>query len=75
MARKKRKDVSIGNKFHYLALAFDEMYVLRPNAKYHTDLIGIACQFSSRPKLKRSDFDGLLNFTINDIIKLQTNKL
>lgn len=70
-----RKNVSLGNKFHYLALAIDEMYVLRPNVKYHTDVIGIACQFSSNPKLKRIDFKGILDLPLNEIIRLSKEKI
>lgn len=65
-----RKDVTLGQKFHYIALAIDEMDC-RPQEKYKTDIIGIARQNSSQPKLKREDFDGILDMTINEI----TNKI
>ena len=53
----KRKNVPFSQKFHYLALAIDCMDIHR-NTKFRTDLIGLACQFSSQPKLKREDFYG-----------------
>lgn len=61
-----RKNVTLGQKFHYLALAMDEMDC-RPSTKWKTDLIGVARQYSSQPKLKREDFDGILDMTINEI--------
>jgi hypothetical protein len=62
-----RKNVTLGQKFHYLALAIDEMDC-RSNAKFNTDLIGMALQYSSQPKLKREDFDGMLDMTIKEIV-------
>ena len=64
-----RKDVTFGQKFHYLALAIDYMDVHR-DAKFKTDLIGVACQFSSQPKLKREDFKGMLNMSIQDVLTI-----
>ena len=63
-----RKNVTLGQKFHYLALAMDEMDC-RPSTKWKTDLIGVARQYSSQPKLKREDFDGILDMTIQDVVE------
>lgn len=64
---KKRNEVSLANKFHYLALAIDE--IAHSSRKPRTDVIGIACQYSSQPKLKREDFEGILDMTIGNIIE------
>ena len=47
-------------------MAIDEMSA-RPDMKFRTDLIGIAIQFSSQPKLKREDFKGMLEMTLIDV--------
>jgi hypothetical protein len=62
-----RKNVTFGEKFHYLALAIDTMDG-SPNTKWKTDAIGVACQFSSQPKLKREDFKGMLDMSIRDVL-------
>ena len=62
----KRKNVPFSNKFHYLSRAIDVMDVHK-NMKFRTDVIGLACQISSQPKLKREDFDGMLDMTIQDV--------
>jgi hypothetical protein len=67
--RNLRKNVTFGEKFHYLALAIDEMDIRR-DAKFKTDLIGLACQFSSQPKLKREDFKGMLDMSIQDVLTI-----
>jgi hypothetical protein len=64
----KRKNVPFSNKFHYLARAIDIMDI-HNNTKFKTDVIGIACQCSSQPKLKREDFDGILDMTIQDVVE------
>jgi hypothetical protein len=64
--RNLRRNVTLGEKFRLLAMAMREMED-RPNAKFKTDLIGIACQFSSQPKLKRKDFQGMIDYNIKDI--------
>jgi hypothetical protein len=64
--RNKRRDVTLGEKFQLLAMAMKEMEC-RPETKFKTDLIGIACQFSSQPKLKRKDFQGIIDYSIKDI--------
>ena len=64
-----RKNVTLGQKFHYLALAMDEMDC-RPSTKWKTDLIGVARQYSSQPKLKREDFKGMLNMSIQDVLTI-----
>jgi hypothetical protein len=76
---KNRRNVTLAEKFHYLAMAIDEMACRQPNTKWKTDLIGIACQFSSQPKLKREDFVGILDYKIKDIafildIKINDNE-
>jgi hypothetical protein len=65
----KRKNVPFSQKFHYLALAIDCMDIHR-NTKFRTDLIGLACQFSSQPKLKREDFKGMLDMSIQDVLTI-----
>lgn len=51
-------------KMNYLWLAIKE------NPKLNrTDIIGIACQYSSNPKLKREDFNELLQMKICDFTK------
>ena len=67
--RNLRRNVSYGQKFHYLALAIDTMDC-RPNTKWKTDVIGVACQFSSQPKLKREDFGAMLDMSIQDILTI-----
>jgi hypothetical protein len=67
--RNLRKNVTLGQKFHYFALAIDEMDICR-NTKFKTDLIGLACQFSSQPKLKREDFKGMLDMSIQDVLTI-----
>jgi hypothetical protein len=67
--RNRRKDVTLGEKFHFLALAIDEMSSRQPDTKYKTDVIGIACQYSSQPKLKREDFKELAGMSIKQIME------
>lgn len=67
--RNKRKDVSYVQKLHYIALAMKDIES-RPDTKFRTDVIGLACQFSSQPKLKREDFHGMINMRIKDIIMI-----
>ncbi len=64
--RNKRKDVTFGRKFKYLASAID--YMSLTSVKQRTDVIGLACQFSSQPKLKREDFGGMLDMTLGEIM-------
>jgi hypothetical protein len=61
-----RKDVTFNQKFHYLSAAINAM-TRREDAKWKTDVIGLACQCSSQPKLKREDFDGMLDMTLKEI--------
>jgi len=72
---KKRRNVTLAEKFHYLAMAIDEIACRQPNTKWKTDLIGVACQFSSQPKLKREDFKGIIDYSIKDIAFLLNIKL
>jgi len=69
--RKLRKNVSIGEKLNYLSLAITER-INMPKKRHHyqhkTDIIGLACQYSKNPKLRREDFDDILNITIKDIV-------
>ncbi len=69
MKYEKRKNVSFSQKFHYLALAIDEMSC-KPQRKYKTDVIGVACQFSSQPKLKREDFEGIIDMSIHNVLTI-----
>ena len=71
--RNLRKDVTFAQKFHYLAMAIDYLDIHRIN--HRTDLIGTACQFSSQPKLKRQDFDGIVDMKIADIAFLLDLKI
>jgi len=53
-------------------MAIEEIYRMKQfhsTRKPKTDIIGYACQFTSYPKLKREDFELMLNMTIGDIIK------
>lgn len=63
----KRKDVTIIRKLEYLTMALREREI-RPDVKWRTDTIGIAIQFSSSPKLKREDFDGILDMKLKDFV-------
>ena len=66
--RNRRKDVGLAEKFRFLALAIDHMDLSR--AMHHkTDVIGIACQFSSQPKLKREDFKELAGMSIKQVVE------
>ena len=67
--RNRRKDVSYVQKLEYITLALREIE-LRPDTKFKTDVIGLACQFSSQPKLKREDFHGVINMRIKDFIMI-----
>lgn len=63
----KRKDVTIIRKLEYLTLALREREI-RPDVKWKTDTIGMACQFSSSPKLKREDFNEILDMKLKDFV-------
>ena len=63
----KRKDVTKVRKLEYLTMALREREI-RPDVKWKTDAIGIACQFSNNPKLKREDFDEILDMKLNDFV-------
>lgn len=65
----KRSDVSIQEKFRCLSMAIDEVDK-RPTTKWKTDIIGLACQYSVAPKLKREDFEGMLDLTIADVVAI-----
>lgn len=67
MKNDKRSSVSLGEKFHYLSMAIDEIS-RRPMYDFKTDVIGLACQFSSQPKLKREDFGDMLNMTVRGTV-------
>ena len=67
--RNKRKDVGLAEKFRFFAMAIDEMSSRQPEAKYKTDVFGIACQFSSQPKLKREDFKELAGMSIKQVVE------
>jgi len=65
---KKRSEVSLARKVSYLSLALMEIEESK-HWRYKTDIIGIACQYSNNPKLKRQDFDGIVDMSINDLLK------
>ena len=65
--KQKRKDVTKTTKLQYLILALREIE-LNPDVKWRTDVIGIACQYSSSPKLKREDFDEILDIKLKDFL-------
>jgi hypothetical protein len=66
--RNRRKDIGLAEKFRFLALAIDCMD--RTRAMHHkTDVIGVACQFSSQPKLKREDFKELAGMSIKQVVE------
>jgi len=72
---RKRQDISPSEKMKYISAAIEDLYRMRsykPDFKPKTDIIGIACQFSVDPKLKREDFLPILNMTIQDIINGET---
>ena len=66
----KRSEVTLERKFKYLAMAIDELERRSEGTVWKTDLIGLACQFSVNPKLKRQDFNDLINLSIKDIIQM-----
>lgn len=66
----KRSEVSTLRKFSYLTLAINEVRNSPEKMKWKTDLIGLACQYSHKPKLKREDFDSLINLSIKNIIEM-----
>ena len=63
----RRKDVTVVRKLEYLTMALREREI-RPETKWKTDVIGIACQFSSSPKLRREDFDGILDMKLKEFL-------
>lgn len=67
----KRSQVSNGRKFQYLAMAINEVE-RREDGVWKTDIIGLACQYSFNPKLKREDFEAILNTPIINIIEQVT---
>jgi len=66
--RNKRKDVGLAEKFTYLARAIDIMD-RTPETKRKTDVIGLACQMTSQPKLKREDFKELAGMSIKQVVE------
>jgi hypothetical protein len=66
---KKRSEVTLEEKFRYIGMALMEMGN-RPETKWRTDAIGIACQYSVAPKLKREDFDCILSMQVSEIIEM-----
>ncbi len=65
----KRKDVPLAIKLRYLSMALTEIADQRLSLNYKTDVIGIACQYSSSPKLKREDFKDIMKMSLGEIIK------
>jgi hypothetical protein len=66
--RNRRKDVGLAEKFRLLATAIDLMDS-RPNGNIKTDVIGMACSFSTQPKLKREDFKELAGMSIKQVVE------
>ncbi len=69
MKLRKRSEVTLEEKFRYIGMALMEMGN-RPETKWRTDAIGIACQYSVAPKLKREDFDCILPLQVSEIIDI-----
>lgn len=65
---KKRSEVSLARKVSYLSLALMEIEECK-DSRFKMDAEGLACQYSHHPKLKRQDFEGIMNMSINDILK------
>jgi len=70
---KKRKDVGYARKLYYLSMAISEIDETK-DWRFKTDAVGIACQYSNHPKLRRSDFEGMMDMSLNDILKLINDK-
>ncbi len=66
--RTNRNQISLTKKLRYLISAMydDPEYVKSKKCK--TDVIGIACQYSSHPKLKREDFKELFDMNIGELV-------
>ena len=70
-----RKDITPAEKMRYISLAVEDMvssYKRNPNYMPKTDIIGLACHYTSRPKLKREDFLPIMNMTLNEIVNSET---
>jgi hypothetical protein len=65
--RNRRKNVGIAEKFRLLAMAID--FMDRSERKQRLDVIGMACAFSSQPKLKREDFRQLAGMSIKQVVE------
>ena len=65
--RNRRKDVGLAEKFRLLAMAVELMD--RNERKQKTDVIGMACAFSTQPKLKREDFRELASMSIKQVVE------
>ena len=63
--RNRRKNVGLAQKFRLLAMAID--FMDRSERKQRLDVIGMSCAFSSQPKLKREDFEGIMDMTVKEI--------
>jgi hypothetical protein len=68
MANYKRSEVTIGEKLRYISMAIQVLEINKSN-DWHTDIIGIACQFSTAPKLKREDFESVLVLPLGEIVE------
>jgi hypothetical protein len=66
----KRSEVSVKEKFRLLGLAIGTR-----SKRDRTDVIGVACQLSRRPKLKREDFNAIMDISLRDIINATEKEL
>ena len=65
--KNRRKNVGLAEKFRLLAMAID--FIDRTERKQRLDVIGMSCAFSTQPKLKREDFEGIMDMTVKEIGK------
>jgi hypothetical protein len=68
MANCKRSEVTAGEKLRYISMAIQILERSKSN-NWRTDIIGIACQFSVAPKLKREDFESVLVLPLGEIVE------
>ncbi len=72
--RRTRKSLTDAEKLRYISLAVEEIVWRRkrnPNYKPRTTIIGLACQYSSNPKLKPVDFKPLMDKSLKEIIETE----
>lgn len=64
---RQRKDVPIYRKLQAITEAVRDFKTL--DLKRKTDIVGVACQNTSAPRLKREDFDGIMDLTLRQIME------